>query len=309
MAPRVYPRNLYTELRRRWTAPPLDRFPRIELPEKRLFDELVDVCYHASFTTEEGRPIVFRVALIGANRPVSRDREEPLPLEPIERYLLGQAVPFNEDELRRLAPVADPRRVIIAVEPTGEGLKLRIYGLIDVGMSLWEMARHDRISSVASPEVLVASSNRPGELVIARGDRPVLRLGGGKIETPADRVLIHGPVGRFFAKASDELIREACQRAGVARRGRDDGRDFAHLEFIESILLHTADLHHGGTLSSSQTTSRTTTGNWPTPFPSSTGCRVTGRAKHCWRQWRFGCSTTPRTRGCSARPPCGERTW
>jgi hypothetical protein len=248
MATRVYPRNLYTELQCRWTAPPLDRFPRIDLPEKRVFDELVDVCYHASFTTEEGRPIVFRVALIGADRPVSPDREEPFPLEPIERYLLGQAVHFTEGELRRLAPVADPRRVIIAVEPTGDGSKLRIYGLIDVGMALWEMARHERVSGVASPEVLVVSSTRPGELLIARGDRPVLRLRGGKIETPADRVLFRGPVGRFFAEASDELIREACRRADVARRGHDDGRDFAHLEFIESILLHTAELHHGGAL-------------------------------------------------------------
>lgn len=248
MSLRVYPRNLYTELQRRWTAPPLDRFPKIELPQKRVFDELVDVCYHASFTTEEGRPIVFRVAVIGANRSVSPDRVEPLPLEPIGRYLLSQSVPFTEGELRRLAPVADPRRVIIAVEPTGENSKLRIYGLIDVGMALWEMARHERISGVASPEVLVVSSTRPGELLIARGDRPVLRLRGGKIETPADRLLFRGPVGRFFSQASDELIREACRRAEVARRGRDDGRDFAHVEFIESILLHTADLHHGGVL-------------------------------------------------------------
>jgi hypothetical protein len=248
MATRVYPRNLYTELQRRWTAPPLDRFRRIDLPEKQVFDELVDVCYHASFMTEEERPIVFRVALISADRPVSPQREEPLPLEPIERYLLGEPLPFTEGELRRLAPVADPRRVIIAVEPTGEGSKLRIYGLIDVGMALWEMARHERVSGVASPEVLVVSSTRPGELLVARGDRPVLRLRGGKIETPAERLLFRGPVAGFFAGASDDLIREACRRAGVARRGRDDGRDFAHIEFIESILLHTAELGHGGAL-------------------------------------------------------------
>ena len=37
------------------------------------------------------------------------------------RYLLGQPVPFTEGELRRLAPVADPRRVLIAVEQVGEG--------------------------------------------------------------------------------------------------------------------------------------------------------------------------------------------
>ncbi|MFY7952647.1 MAG: putative sensor domain DACNV-containing protein [Armatimonadaceae bacterium] len=248
MATRVYPRNLFTELQRRWTAPPLDRFPRIDLPEKRVFDELVDVCYHTSFTMEEGRPIVFRVAIIGADRSVSPDREEPLPFEPIERYLLGQAVPFTENELRRLAPVADPRRVIIAVEPTGEGSQLRIYGLIDVGMALWEMARHEGAMGVASPEVLVVSSTRPGELLLARGDRPVLRLRGGKIEVPADRLLFRGPVARFFAGASDDLIREACRRAEVSRRGRDDGREFAHIEFIESILLHTAELNHGGAL-------------------------------------------------------------
>ena len=29
---------------------------------------------------------------------------------------------------------------------------------------------------------------------------------------------------------------------------QDDGRDFAHLEFIESVLLHTAEQHHGGAL-------------------------------------------------------------
>jgi hypothetical protein len=162
--------------------------------------------------------------------------------------MANQTVPFSEGELRRLAPVADPRRVVIAVEPTGEGSKLRIYGLIDVDISLWEMARHERISGVASPEVLVVSSTTPGELLIARGDRPVLRLRRGKIEAPAERVLLRGPVARFFAGASNELIREACRRADVQRRGHDDGRDFAHIEFIESILLHIAELYHGGAL-------------------------------------------------------------
>jgi hypothetical protein len=56
-------------------------------------------------------------------------------------------------ELRRLAPVADQRRVLIAVEQIGEGAsrRLQIYGLIDVGMTLWKMARHERIGGTASP--------------------------------------------------------------------------------------------------------------------------------------------------------------
>jgi hypothetical protein len=50
---------------------------------------------------------------------------------------------FGEAELRRLAPVADPRRVLIAIEQTGEWLQ--IHELIDIGMTLWEMARHERV--------------------------------------------------------------------------------------------------------------------------------------------------------------------
>ena len=64
-------------------------------------------------------------------------RKQPLELETIERYARGQPVPFTVGELRRLAPVADPRRVLIAVEALGEGKqrKLQIYGLIDAGLS------------------------------------------------------------------------------------------------------------------------------------------------------------------------------
>ena len=76
----------------------------------------------------------------------------------------------------------------------------------------------------------------------------MLRLRGGKIETPAERLLFRGHVGRFFTDASDELIDEAVQRSGVPRPERDDGLEFAHLEFIESVLLHTAELGHGGAL-------------------------------------------------------------
>jgi len=248
MATRTYPRNVYTILQRQWKADPLSEgWPRVDLPERRVFEEFLDVCYHASFMTEEGRPIVFRVAFISSDASVSPPRQGPAELEPVMRYLLSQPVPFTDGELRRLAPVADPRRVLIAVEQV-EGNRLQIYGLIDVGMALWEMARHERVMGTSSPEALVVSSTRPGELIISRADHPVLRLRGGKIESPAERVVFRGPVARFFVNASEELIEEACERSRVPRPERDDGLEFAHIEFIESILLYTAELHHGGAL-------------------------------------------------------------
>ena len=252
MAKHRYPRDLRAILRRRWNGEPVaDGWPRVDLPEKADLDELLDVCYHASLLTEEGRPTIFRVAFIASSTPVSPPRREPVALEPIMRYALCPPVPFTVGELRRLAPVADPRRVLIAVEPTGEGAsrRLHIYGLIDVGMALWQMARHERISGTASPEALVVAATRPGELSISRGDHPVIRLRGGEVVSPTRSVLFHGPVARFFLKASDELIREACQRSGVHQDPEeDDGLSFSHLWFIESILLHTAELQHGGAL-------------------------------------------------------------
>jgi hypothetical protein len=252
MAKHRYPRDLRTMLRRRWRGEPLaDGWPRVDLPEKAVLDELLDVCYHASLLTEEGRPTIFRVAFISSSTPVSPPRREPVPLEPIMRYALCPPVPFTVGELRRLAPVADPRRVLIAVEQIGEGAgrRLQIYGLIDVGMALWEMARHERISGTASPEALVVAATRPGELSISRGDHPVIRLRGGEVVSPTQSVLFRGPVARFFLNASDELIREACERSGVHQDPEeDDGLSFSHLWFIESILLHTAELKHGGAL-------------------------------------------------------------
>lgn len=144
---------------------------------------------------------------------------------------------------------------MIAVEAVGDGRRrrLQIYGLIDVGMALWEMARHQRIYGTSSPDALVVVSTRPGDLSICRADRPVIRLRGGQVVSPLRSVLYQGPVAGFFADATDALIEEAIRRSGLPssrapRDEPDDGRDCAHLEFIESVLLQTAEQHHGGAL-------------------------------------------------------------
>lgn len=206
---------------------------------------MIDVCYHASMLTEEGRPTVFRIAYLASTAPVSRRDGDELP--PVTRYLLKDQIPFTQSELRRLAPVADPRRILIAVELAGG--RLQIYGLIDIGLALWEMARHERVSGFTSPEALVITSSRPGELSISRGDRPVLRLRDGQIVKPAHSVLHTGPVAEFFAPATDVFIRNACQLSGIEQNpDEDDGLAFAYRSFIESVLLYTAELKHGGTL-------------------------------------------------------------
>lgn len=165
-------------------------------------------------------------------------------MPPVTRYLLKEPVRFTQGELRRLAPVADPRRVLIAVEQSGG--RLQIYGLVDIGLALWEMARHERVMGNSSPDALIVMSTRPDELSISRGDRPVLRMRDGRIVTAARSVLLEGPVAEFFDAASGVFIRNACQLSGIDQK--NVGLSFAHQSFIEWVLLYTAELQHGGTL-------------------------------------------------------------
>ena len=140
-----------------------------------------------------------------------------------------------------------PRRVLIAVEHSGE--RLQIYGLIDIGIALWEMARHERIMGYSSPDALIVASSRPGELSISRGDTPVIRLRNGRIVTPTESVLREGPIAKFFSNATENFIRNACQLSGINQDpAADDALDFAPVAFVESLLFYTSDLQHGGTL-------------------------------------------------------------
>lgn len=242
---RVYPRDLYQILQGLWDNRPFSRErTKVELPPKDVFDEIIDVCYHASMLTEEGRPTVFRVVFLDSQTPVSLTHDD---VPAVTRYLFKEPVPFTQGELRRLAPVADPRRVLIAVEQCAE--RLQIYGLVDIGMALWEMARHERIMGNSSPDALIVMSTQPGELSISRGDRSVLRLRNGGIVTATQSVLLKGPVASFFDAAWDEFIDEACQLSDIHQNpSEDDGFNLAYLSFIELVLLYTSELKHGGTL-------------------------------------------------------------
>jgi DNA integrity scanning protein DisA with diadenylate cyclase activity len=111
------------------------------------------------------------------------------------------------------------------------------------------MARHERIMGHSSPETLIVASRHPGELSISRGDRPVLRLRGGRIVTPTESVLLRGPVAEFFDNAAGGFVRNACRLSEIDQDpALDDGLAMAHMAFVESVLLYTAEMHHGGTL-------------------------------------------------------------
>jgi hypothetical protein len=131
----LYPRDLYRSLSKVWDASPFTTgWPTVELPEQKILNHLLDVCYHASFLVEESRPVTFRAVFIEQTTPI-----KPLEADhshPTELYMFDAPVPFTAEELRQVAPAADLTSVLIAIQCTDKGSgALGIVGLVDTLVS------------------------------------------------------------------------------------------------------------------------------------------------------------------------------
>jgi hypothetical protein len=182
-------------------------------------------------------------------------------------------------ELVRLAPAADPTQMMIGIcRPTGAD-ELMMWGLVDSGLSWWELVRGergDRLSTSPPPERFTVSSARRGAVTISRGGRVVCTLNRGEITTPppgdpglyldfiglhprafrglvaTDEVLSRGPFGTYLRAMTDAFHHDVLTKLGADRydpQGADENypRELL-LQFIERIVIRVRDASHGGTL-------------------------------------------------------------
>jgi Probable sensor domain DACNV len=246
----LYPRDLYRSLHKVWNASPFTTgWPPVALPEQKTLNQLLDVCYHASFLVEESRPVTFRAVFIEHTTPI-----KPLEADqshPTELYLFDTPVPFTAEEVRQVAPAADLTSVLIAIQCTDAGSgALGIVGLVDIGSSLWAMSRHERPMGHGLPDALIIAVTKPGQLTISRGSRPVIRLLDGGLAVPAGNVCLRGPVGDFFGEAADWFVAKACALASQTyhEEVQNDDLMLAYTTFVELLLFSATDLGHGGTI-------------------------------------------------------------
>jgi len=102
----AYPSDLAALVLTRWheatAAGQIDLPP----PATSALVDVLSICYKATLLREEGRPVTFRLAL---SEP---DAFAPAagPPSGLHRLVFARPLPFDEHELRRLAPVVVPRR-------------------------------------------------------------------------------------------------------------------------------------------------------------------------------------------------------
>lgn len=222
-----------------------------DLPTDKELNILLDTAFHASFLTEEGRRMGFRIiyvsseAIIKDLKSYSDNRWRIINFDSPRQY--------NVSELNRLAPAADLTRLMIGVSnssPKDLYPSLIIWGLLDVGENWWKYIHNETASGMALPNYFAITSMNPGELSVSAQGDVLITLKSGKLVEPKNTPIWDGPICEFLQPARDKLNQSVITELGI-KSWHDKDVDYPHRFynfFLERILFYVREKNHGGTL-------------------------------------------------------------
>lgn len=181
----VFPRSLAHRVSDRWDKVIGGDYTHPPCPPLSQLIKLLEACYIASTSTEEGRYLPFNIVVCRAGE-VSIDN--------VVRII--QARPLDPHQIRRLAPTVDLKKSAILVE--WDKSNLSIVGLVDIGTS-WYRARMGLSLRCASPHALIVQIERPGKLSVYQGSYRIAALADGVLDPPFGR-----DIDLFLHKACNE---------------------------------------------------------------------------------------------------------
>jgi hypothetical protein len=245
----TYPTGLYDLVRRKWNIKRCKEDVVPALPDKEIFQNMIDTVYHASFLTEESRRIWFRVVYISPKEIGEKDK---IRLRYVNTIEFDKPRMFTVNELLKLAPAADPTQVLIGVYKRGKSKELEIWGLIEAGTSWWDFTRHESSGGSPPPNAFTLSSKKPGQISISRQGDLLLILDQGRIAESSSSVFYEGHVADFLEKGAQELYKAVCKmikdKSWDPEGEEDDYPKRAYIYFLERILNRVREKFHGGTL-------------------------------------------------------------
>lgn len=100
-----YPSDLAAKLRERWGQQTWRGTDIEALPSDEILLPLIETCYFASLTAEEGRPTTFRAVVAG-------------PTVTVDPLKFSNPIPLNVQALRRLAPAVTGQEIGLHLGPT-----------------------------------------------------------------------------------------------------------------------------------------------------------------------------------------------
>jgi len=203
----------------------------------------VGIHYHASFLTEESRPVICRTLLADPDSlPISAT-----PPEGLHILRFADPRPFNSNEIRRLAIPVNFYRSLLGVRLTSEG-EFVIWGLIQTGTRWVSKTDGGRFDGSKIPAALIIQIRGPGRIGVYLGHSRLTELSNGRIEASS-----------FDPFYSNWLpVRFHRVREWVRREHEELRKDGAVVEggFVaqlsQNVIRRTISVvrnrHHGGTL-------------------------------------------------------------
>lgn len=207
---------------------------QLTLPDLPQLEQVLSVCFQASLLREEGRPVTFRLALAGPD--VFPTAEGPP--AGLHRLVFGDSRPFDQHELRRLAPAAVFSRTLIGAT-VDRDRRVRIWGLIHSGAHWLESVRGGRETLQAIPPVLIIAVSGPGRMLVSVGTITIAELTHG--------TLISRGMDVFQAPWLEELF---VSVGGMEANATVDARFSAVLacHILRRVFATVRGAQHGGML-------------------------------------------------------------
>jgi hypothetical protein len=241
----AYPRDLTDAVYRRCPEALVGTGIHLTLPDPAQLEVVLSVCYQASLLREEGRPVTFRVAWAG---PEMFSAPEGPPAG-LHRLVFRQPRPFDQHELRRLAPAAVFSRTLIGAI-TDRDIGPQIWGMIHSGAHWLQSVRGGRETQQAIPPVLIVAVSGSGRILVSAGATTIAELTHGTLISRGMDVFQAPWLEDVFAAiGSIELARPTDGRV-VTLPAAVDPRFGAVLacHVLRRVLATVRGAHHGGML-------------------------------------------------------------
>ncbi len=250
-----YPHNLMEILLEKWDASQAKfdssgvsvdaKFD--QLPDSPVLEGLISTCYQTSMLLEEERSLRFRLIL----REPEKFAAEDGPPGGMHRLIFSVPRPFNEYELRKLAPAADYSRSLIGVKVNAGG-ELQIWGVIHSGWRWIQAIRGGGLEYSRLPGSLVLYVTGPGQIVACKGSVMIAMLKSGKIFTPGKSVFN----SRWLSDRITEAYMDLWNLHDAARLKAEgpwallepNFPDMIASEATKRVINTVRNSHHGGTI-------------------------------------------------------------
>jgi len=175
-----------------------------------LLGEALSVAYHASMTSEEARPTIFRLLLT----PVDRLPESGVPNQGVLRLRFDRSRPLNAEELRRLAPSTAFETSLIGAH--AENHELRIWGIAHSGAA-WlapAVGGRSRVPNWTFDPIIHVTG--PGQLAVRTAGKLIGALRGGQLVDAMMDVFDSDWLPALFESEREQIRAEHAARQAEA---------------------------------------------------------------------------------------------